>query len=179
MENKIDPKYVIQAHDRPTVDSLYGEILFIMKSLGYALDSGSGSLPTQTGKTSVAPKKQLTPAQAQISLDEMTVSMTRRGITVTGTYSGGAKGTLTLHKGSPIDMGAKIYAKDKGTPALRQQLTLQGKLVAQAGGSIDTLMEDITFASPTAAAQFVYGGTINGRVSFKDAYGKSIKDVWG
>ena len=42
VENKIDPKYVIQAHDKPTVDSLYGEIEFMMKSLGYGLDGAAG-----------------------------------------------------------------------------------------------------------------------------------------
>lgn len=79
----------------------------------------------------------------------------------------------------PRQAGRKVSSRRRRASALRQQLTLKGKLVAQAGGSIGTLMEDITFASPTAATQFVYGGAINGRVSFKDAYGKSIKDVWG
>ena len=68
---------------------------------------------------------------------------------------------------------------DKGTPIRRQQLVSQGKLVLQAGSTIATLMDDVPFDSPTAAAQFVYGGSINGRIYFKDANGKSIKDLWG
>ncbi|MDI9589785.1 MAG: GIY-YIG nuclease family protein [Acidobacteriota bacterium] len=179
VENKVDPQYVIQAHDKPTVDSLYGEIEFMMKALGYALDASTGSTAAQAGMTSTAPKKQPTPAQSQLSLSGMDVSMTRRGITVTGTYSGGAKGTLTLHKGSPIDMAATIYAKDKGTPIKRQQLLGQGKLIVQSGSNIAILQEDVVFNSPTAAAQFVYGGAIDGRRDFKDASGQSIKAVCG
>ena len=173
VENKIDPKYVIQAHDKPTVDSLYGEIEFMMKSLGYGLDGAAGQgqlIGASTGKqpTSSAPVAQVGTA----------VSMTRRGITVSGIYSGGAKGTLTLLKGATIDMAAAIQAKDKGTPSLRQQLLSQGKLVMQ-GGNLASLQEDVIFASPTAAAQFVYGGAINGRIYWKDANGQSIKELYG
>ena len=57
--------------------------------------------------------------------------MTRRSITASDDYSGGAKGTP----------------------------------------------EGVTFASPTAAVQFVYGGAINGRITWKETGGKSIKDV--
>ena len=179
VENKVDPQYIIQAHDRPTVDSLYGEIEFMMKALGFSLDTTTGSATAQASKAIGTPIKQSSPAQSQLTFGGMAVSMTRRGITVTGNYSGGKKGTLTLHKGSPIDMAAKIHLKDKGTPIRRQQLVSQGKLVLQAGSTIATLMDDVPFDSPTAAAQFVYGGSINGRIYFKDANGKSIKDLWG
>lgn len=173
VENKIDPKYVIQAHDKPTVDSLYGEIGFMMKSLGYELDGAANqSLATST------PVATQPTTNASITQGGMAVAMTRRGITVSGVYSGGAKGTLTLLKGATVDMAASIQAKDKGTPALRQQLMSQGKLVMQ-GSGIAILQEDVTLASPTAAAQFVYGGAINGRIYWKDANGQSIKDIWG
>jgi len=173
VENKIDPKYVIQAHDKPTVDSLYGEIEFMMKSLGYGLDGAAGQ-----GQSIGASNGKQPTSSAPVAQGGTAVSMTRRGITVSGIYSGGAKGTLTLLKGSTIDMAAAIQAKDKGTPALRQQLLSQSKLVMQ-GGNLASLQEDVVFASPTAAAQFVYGGAINGRIYWKDANGQSIKELYG
>lgn len=182
LENKVAPKYQILTFQKPFIESLYHEVEFMMAALGVELVAPTPTVTsTQIGKKQVVKKvqpqvTQPTPAPAQ---GGMAVTMTRRGISVSGTYSGGAKGTLTLLAGANIDMAAAIHAKDKGTPALRQQLLSQGKLIVQGGGSLAMLGEDVTFASPTAAAQFVYGGAINGRVNWKDASGKSIKDVWG
>lgn len=47
------------------------------------------------------------------------------------------------------------------------------------GGNLASLQEDVIFASPTAAAQFVYGGAINERIYWKDANGQSIKELYG
>lgn len=175
VENKIDPKYVIQAHDRPTVDSLYSEIEFMMGSFGYRL---SASTRDDSTHQAIENKTKPTPAQTQLAIDEIAVSMTRRGITVAGIYSGSANGTLKLLSGASIDMTAKIDLRDKRTPELRQQLASQGKLKLQSSG-LATLLEDITFTSPTAAAQFVFGGSINGRINWKSADGKSLKELFG
>lgn len=173
VENKIDPKYVIQAHDKPTVDSLYSEIEFMMKSLGYRLD-GANSQGQSIGASIGKQPKSGTP----IIQGGTAVTMTRRGLTVAGMYSGGKDGTLTLLKGAVIDLAAKMHPKDKGNSALRMQLLAQGDFTAQNGGQ-GTLMKDVTFKSPTAAAQFVFGGSINGRLYWKDLNGQSIKAVWG
>lgn len=183
LENKVAPKYQIMPFQKPFIESLYHEVEFMMAALGVKLVSPAAAAPNaQAGKKQVAKKVQpvvTQPAHASAPPQGgMAVTMTRRGISVSGVYSGGAKGTLTLHAGAAVDIAAKIKPKDKGTLALRQQLAAQGKLVSQ-DGNLATLGEDVTFASPTAAAQFVYGGSINGRVNWKDASGKSIKDVWG
>lgn len=181
LENKVAPKYKIMTFQRPFIESLYNEIEFMMAALGVELVAPA---TTASPTASVGAKQKAIKQPAPTTTPSTTskggtaVSMTRRGISVSGSYSGGPKGTLTLLAGSTIDMGAKIQAKDKGTPTLRQQLMAQGKLISQ-GDNLATLTEDVTFSSPTAAAQFVYGGAINGRIYWKDANGKSIKDMWG
>ena len=120
VENKVDPQYVIQAHDKPTVDSLYGEIEFMMKSHGFGLDGAGAQGPAKVTPAPSAKQPapaQPSPAQPATSQGGMGVTMTRHGITVSGIYSGGKNGTLTLLKGSTIDMAAAPHAKDKGTPA--------------------------------------------------------------
>ena len=66
-----------------------------------------------------------------------------------------------------------MYRESSAHPLLSQ-----GKLVMQCG-NLASLQEDVIFASPTAAAQFVYGGAINGRIYWKDANGQSIKELYG
>lgn len=82
----------------------------------------------------------------------MAVTMTRRGISVSNVYSGGAKGTLTLLAGAGVDMAASINSKDKGNSVLRQQLLSQDKLVVHSSRSLATLGEDVTLDPPTAVA---------------------------
>ena len=181
VENKVAPKYKITPFQMPFIQSLYDEIEFMMAALGLELKlaqpaSGSSGqkppAPASGGSASTGGAAQPAPSMG------CAVSMKRHGITVVGTYSGGSKGTLTVLKGATIELGANVHPKDKATSTLRSQLLAQGKLMPQNNG-LAVLLEDVSFDSPTAAAQFVFGGSINGRVNWKDASGKSIKDLFG
>lgn len=176
LENKVAPKYQIMPFQKPFIESLYHEVEFMMSAFGLALD-GTGAVMTQAAIKQ--PTKAPVPVQPTASQGGMAVTMTRRGITVSGIYAGGMKGPLTLLKGSPIDMAATIYPNDKSTPTCRKDLLAQGKLVVQNGSNVAILQEDYELPSPSAAARFAFGGSCDGRRDFKDASGQSIKAVWG
>ena len=57
----------------------------------------------------------------------------------------------------------------------REQLLNDGVLVA--GDGCLTFTKDHEFSSPSAAAAVVYGGTANGRTAWKDAGGKTLKQL--
>lgn len=74
-------------------------------------------------------------------------------------------------------LNAAFHPKGKGGSALRAQLVAQGKLLQQDNGLV-VLQEDVMLTSPIAAAEFVFGGAINGRIYWKDSAGKSIKELY-
>lgn len=130
LENKVAPKYKIMTFQKPFIESLYDVIKFMMAALGVELVAPAIAAATSVPVSSKQKaKKPVSIPPSTTSQGGTAVSMTRRGISVSGNYSGGSKGTLTLLAGSNIDMGAKIQAKDKGTPTLRQQLLAQEKLI--------------------------------------------------
>ena len=59
--------------------------------------------------------------------------------------------------------------------SLRKKLVLQGTLVEQRG--LYVFMKDAEFSSPSAAAAVVRGGGANGLTAWRDANGKSIKEL--
>ena len=61
--------------------------------------------------------------------------------------------------------------------ALRHGLVKEGTLVATSGVYVFT--KDVEFSSPSAAAAVVHGGGANGLVAWKDAGGRTLKEIEG
>lgn len=59
--------------------------------------------------------------------------------------------------------------------ALRKKLILDGTLVAKGGFLV--FSKDAEFASPSAAAAVIHGGGANGLTAWKDASGKTLKEI--
>ena len=59
--------------------------------------------------------------------------------------------------------------------ALRQKLIQNGTLVEKDGAYVFT--QDTEFSSPSAAAAVVHGGGANGLTAWRDALGKSLKEL--
>jgi hypothetical protein len=90
-----------------------------------------------------------------------------------------AHGTVTddgfvVFKGSTAQKGA-IDSMTPGYLALKKELVATRKLVEKGGLLVFT--DDILFNSPSAAAAVVYGNNANGRMLWKTADGRTLKDV--
>ena len=59
--------------------------------------------------------------------------------------------------------------------ALRKKLLQEGTLVQK--GDFFVFTKDTEFASPSAAAAVIHGGGANGLTAWKDASGKSLKEI--
>lgn len=60
---------------------------------------------------------------------------------------------------------------------LREQLMTEGALRKSKAGLVFT--RDVEFASPSAAGGVVHGGGVNGLISWKDAEGRTLKELEG
>lgn len=67
------------------------------------------------------------------------------------------------------------FQKARGMAALRDDLIKSGVLVAE--GEAFRFTQDYAFSSPSAASDLVLGGSTNGRLQWKDAAGKTLKDL--
>lgn len=67
------------------------------------------------------------------------------------------------------------FQKARGMAALRDDLIKSGVLVAE--GEALRFTQDYAFSSPSAASDLVLGGSTNGRLQWKDAAGKTLKDL--
>lgn len=170
VENKVAPKYKITKFQRPFIESLFGEIRFMMAAFGLSVD-GAGAKPIAPQVTPVKPEPNGEVAPG------VSVTMTKRKATVSGTYDPESD-ALTVLAGSRIDLAATVSAKDKATAKRREELLGNGGIVASGDGE-GKLVVDVTLPSPTAAAQFVFGGSINGRKYWRCEDGRSLKEVWG
>lgn len=59
--------------------------------------------------------------------------------------------------------------------ALRKSLLAQG--VLEPAGAVYKLTQDYTFSSPSTAASVLLGRSANGRIEWKDAKGRSLKEI--
>lgn len=176
-ENKVAPKYKITKFQRPFIESLYGEVCFMMASFGLRVDAKMAKDTSAASPSGEPESAMVEPASQTVSAEAVPVSMTKRKVTVQGLYNPKTDGLVVLH-GSSIDLAAPILEKDKATGTKRQALMSSGQLTDNGDGS-GTLLVDVPLPSPTAAAQFAFGGSINGRKYWKDESGKSVKQVWG
>jgi hypothetical protein len=84
---------------------------------------------------------------------------------------------FVVFKGSKAVLEDRPSAKTQGawTVALREKLKGDGSLVQD--GDYLVFTKDIEFASPSAAAAVVYGGTAQGPSAWKDSNGKTLKEL--
>lgn len=103
---------------------------------------------------------------------EDTWHLARRGAKATATFTDEG---LVVHKGS---ICSKDFAKSAvGTPFAkrREKMAVDGILEKTPDGLV--FVEDYKFKSPSGAAAVVSGGHANGWIEWKNAVGKTLKDV--
>ena len=66
-------------------------------------------------------------------------------------------------------------AQMTGASELRADLLKNGVLVEEGGALRFT--QDYVFSAPSAASDIVLGGSTNGRTSWKDAKGRTLKEI--
>ncbi len=74
-------------------------------------------------------------------------------------------GEFVVKKGSTARVGG--VASWTSYRTLRDKLVKEGKLVPNEGGGLYVFAEDVSFASPSAAAAVVFAGNQNGRLAWK------------
>lgn len=92
----------------------------------------------------------------------------RNGVSATGEYDI-ESGSLTVKKGSVLSATISSSAKFRGAETIRKNregITEGTKLI-----------KDITFKSPSTAANFVTGSSTNGLIAWKDKNGSTIKKI--
>ncbi len=67
------------------------------------------------------------------------------------------------------------FAKMAGPSELRADLLKNGVLVKD--GSVLHFTQDYVFSAPSAASDIVLGSCTNGRTSWKDAIGRTLKEI--
>ncbi len=109
---------------------------------------------------------------SKTSLDEAnTLHTTRNGIRARGIYDGDQFEVL---EGSEIDMNRKCHSEKMEKQ--RQTALQTGNIVKN--GEKYRLNVSISFASPSAAATFVLGGSINGWTEWKGKDGKTLDEMF-
>lgn len=104
------------------------------------------------------------------------LSCTGKGAQANGMRS--PNGFVVL-KGSTAVLKERASAKTQGAwiLSLRTKLIEEGALIPQ--GELLVFTRDVEFSSPSAAAGVVRGGTAPGPVAWKDAAGKTLKEIEG
>jgi hypothetical protein len=67
------------------------------------------------------------------------------------------------------------FSKMRGASELRADLLDNGVLVEE--GGVLRFTQDFVFSAPSAASDIVLGGSTNGRTSWKDAKGRTLKEI--
>jgi hypothetical protein len=67
------------------------------------------------------------------------------------------------------------FTQMAGASELRADLLKNGVLVEE--GVVLRFTQDYVFSAPSAASDIVLGGSTNGRVSWKDAKGRTLKEI--
>ena len=167
VDNAATPKPYVSPYNVSYINNLHSDMVFRMAVLGYNLD--------QTPETAPAPEP---------AADEPGIFHThKRGIHACGRYhlsvGDPGKGTFEVLPGSEVDL-ATPTGGSKGPNAkveeVRQALLTTGGLVQE--GERYVLKVPQTFASPSAAAVFVLGGSQNGWTEWVDAQGATLKEVY-
>lgn len=174
VENNLEPSRDTQIHDIPTLNAVYAEIDFAMRAFGYARENGAANVCGPAANVDWLGRKRVDPWVKIV----VRVSMTNGIVSANGVYGCG-KGTLTVLKGSAVDLESRIRSTGKTILERRQELIDQDVLVIQEDGSHAVLTDDVVFKNPTEAARFVLGGQIRGGDWWKAADGKSLTEMFG
>lgn len=108
--------------------------------------------------------------------DAVTLHLKAKGVSATG---------VDMPAGFVVHKGSLAVGDDKITPSmleyvpyvkdLRDELIRQGVLTSD--GNVYVFAQDYVFGSPSTAASVVMGRNANGRVEWKTAEGKSLKEL--
>lgn len=130
------------------MEEVYEEIQFIMATQGYKMDN------------------------SKVTLNEAdTLHTTRNGILAFGVYDGELFEVL---EGSQVDMNRKSLSAT--IEKQRQTALTNGDIICIDG--VYKLTVSVSFASPSAAATFVIGGSNNGWIEWKDKDGKTLDEIY-
>lgn len=144
VENALNPKYEIDEYDLPLIEEVYEEIKFIMATQGYKM------------------------ANSESTMDEInTLHTTRNGIRAFGIYDGE---DFEVLEGSEIDMSRQCYSPKMEK---QRQTAVQNGNIAAIGDRYK-LNISVSFTSPSSAAQFVLGGSVNGWTEWKTTDGRTL-----
>lgn len=134
------------------------DVLLCLPILGYSL--------FETAETAAS-------ASAPSDSGGVTLYLRAKGIEATGADTAA---------GFVVRAGSKAVADDKMAPSthanmreMREELVRQNVLVAD--GDCLRLVQDYLFASPSLAAGVMLGRPANGRVEWKAADGRTLKDI--
>ena len=148
VENSVKPKYEIDEYDLPSIEEVYDEIQFVMATLGYKMNNAKEN------------KEQ-----------REVFHTTRNGIQAQGVYNGDKFEVL---EDSEIDMSRpcpfETLKKQRDTALKNGDIKLiRGKYI---------LTSSIEFTTPSGAASFVLGGSINGWTEWKNKDGKTLDEIY-
>lgn len=149
VENAVNPKYEIDEYDLPLIEEVYEEIKFIMATQGYQMENPSDSIT-----------------------DANILHTTQNGIKGLGVYN---REQFDLLENSEINLHKKCSAKS--LEERRQQALTNGEIITTPEGKA-ILTKNITFSSPSAAAVFVLGGSVNGWDAWKNPEGKTLAEIF-
>lgn len=147
VENTVNPKYEIDEYDYASIEEIYEEIKFTMATIGYKMDANSEKEDQDEG-----------------------FHTTKNGIKGIGNLSGEKFDVL---EGSEININ-----KETNTPGYnrqREELLKSGGIVFEDGKYI--LKVNLSFDTPSGAAQFVLGGSQNGWTEWKNKDGITLSDI--
>lgn len=108
-------------------------------------------------------------SEAVASPRQKTFYTRKNGVHARGQYST-KDGSFTVLAGSEIDLDRAVI-KNRGA------IELRGRLFAGASGK-QSLAEDTSFSSPSAAAVFVLGGSQNGWIEWTDDQGVTLDSAY-
>lgn len=158
VENTVSPDPYINPYTEAFIHSLHEDILLRMTLLGFDLDA--------VGDDEGAPQSTIFHTQ-------------RRGVKGLGEYSA-EEGVFRVLNGSQIDIEMIPGTKEKPNAKLvelRNQLIDDHKIV-KADDSLFWLKENVEFGSPSAAAEFVLGGSCNGWSEWVNSSGQTLSGVY-
>lgn len=96
-----------------------------------------------------------------------------KGVSATGYDS--TQGFVVMAGSQAVSAVTPSFTQMAGANELRADLLKNGVLVAE--GDALRFTQDYVFSSPSAASGMVLGGFTNGRTSWKDAQGRTLKEV--
>lgn len=148
VENTVNPKYEIDEYDLPLIEEVYEEIKFIMATQGYKMENSKSMMN-----------------------NENTLHTTRNGVQAFGIYDGDKFEVL---EGSEIDMSRKCHSEKIEK---QRKIAIQNGNITDMGGKYKLNMS-LSFTSPSSAAMFALGGSMNGWVEWKNHEGKTLDELF-